>query len=597
MEYELIIKHLGNHLGPSGAGKTSILNLLAGRLQSQKGKGATMMEGHTYKKRDLKRLTGYVMQDDIFFPYLTVRETMIYAAYLRLSSAITLKEKRQRVDDLIFKLGLERCKNTLVGDSLKKGISGGERKRLAIGVELLTNPKILFLDEPTSGLDSVTSLTIVRILKELARSERTTIVCTIHQPSTKLFNEFDDLMVLKSGRIVYHGAVSKVLDYYSNAGFPCPKQANPGDHVLDIITPSSYDAEGLREADQNAETLMSFYKPVEDLPEPKKGKVPVKTPKRAPWWIQFVFLTQRALRSNLRAYLILAAQFLQNIILAFLVGGVFYQIGDDQGSIPKRNSVLFFIIVNQGVFASMILINSFPSERIVVLRERAGGMYCVSAYYLSKIIADSLIQFIFPILFGTIVYFMVGLQNDAGKFFIFLCFVELCSFAATSLALAISAISRTVTLAVTLLPFAFEVCRLFGAFYLPPSQSKKYYSWVEVWSFCKYSYLGLAQNEWRGLTLTCTAAQANSTVTGNCPIQNGEQQIDLLDLDEIPLWACAVILIAYIILFRIIAYFAVRYDLLWSKVSWANIKTCCGLIPWGRNKMRRDKRTNDASEL
>lgn len=141
---------------------------------------------------------------------------------------MTREQKLKRVEEVICKLGLEHCKNTLVGNSLMKGISGGERKRLCVAIELLRKPRLLFLDEPTSGLDGVTAFALTKILRDLAHSENCTVVCTIHQPATQIFNLFDDLMILKSGRIVYHGPADKVLDKYAEAGFPCPSHYNPG---------------------------------------------------------------------------------------------------------------------------------------------------------------------------------------------------------------------------------------------------------------------------------------------------------------------------------------------------------------------------------
>lgn len=141
------------------------------------------------------------------------------------------EEKLRRVDEVIAKLGLGHCKNTQVGSPLVKGISGGERKRLCVALELIRKPRLLFLDEPTSGLDGVTAFNLCKIFRDLAHSERCTVVCTIHQPATQIFNLFDDLMVLKSGKIVYHGPADQVLDQYAQAGFPCPVHTNPADHV------------------------------------------------------------------------------------------------------------------------------------------------------------------------------------------------------------------------------------------------------------------------------------------------------------------------------------------------------------------------------
>ncbi|KAL6046864.1 ABC2 type transporter superfamily protein [Balamuthia mandrillaris] len=558
-------------MGPSGAGKTTLLNLLAGRVRLGKVKGTKMMmDGYTYNTKDLKNLSGYVMQDDLLFPYLTVWETLRYAALLRLPPTMSNSEKLERVDSVICKLGLRHCANTWVGDPLKRGISGGERKRLCVGIELLSQPKILFLDEPTSGLDSVTALMLCKVLRDLAHSEGCTIVCTIHQPSTKIFNSFDDLMVLKEGRIVYHGAVAEVLDFYAHAGFPCPRHTNPADHVLDVITPTAFTPAAIEEANANAEALINQYEPIE-VEEPKQGKLKsqVKFPARPPWGMQFLYLFQRSMRNTLRARSEMLAQLLQTIIMAILIGGVFFQIGDNLESTTRRQPVLFFVCINQGIFGALILINSFPSERLIVLRERSSGMYSVSAYFLAKISIELLVQLIYPIIFSTIVYWMVGLQADAGKFIVFMLFMELCSLTATSLALMISTLCRTVSLAITMLPITMEVCRLFGGFFLPPAKLPSYFSWLDALSFVKYTYVGISLNELEGLEIHCD--QDELSENGTCSITSGQQTIDKLGLDFISIWGCALVLLAMILVSRFTAYCALRWERQWEYLTFNNL--------------------------
>jgi ATP-binding cassette subfamily G (WHITE) protein 2 len=546
-------------MGPSGAGKTSLMNMLACRLAKAKGKGDQMVDGQKYNRSFLKKVSGYVMQDDLLFPDLTVKETLRYAAFLRLPAKMSRDEKLKRVDEVIVKIGLEHCKNTPVGSALKKGLSGGERKRLCVAMELLMKPRLLFLDEPTSGLDGVTALTLCRILRDLAHSENCTVVCTIHQPATQIFNLFDDLMILKSGKIVYHGPADEVVNHYAEAGFPCPVHTNPADHVLDVISPAKFTEDEIKEADENADKIRLLYTPplVEDPPIKKdKRKKDKSLPSRPSWFSQVWYLFLRAMQNVMRARMVLFAQLVQTIIFGILIGTVFLDIGTNQEGQKKRLSVLFFICINQGVFSALILINSFPSERLIVLRERASGAYYVSAYYVAKMMAEMTVQMFFPLLFSCIVYFLVGFQNDAGKFFIFVCFMELCSLTATSLALMISTFCRTVTLSITILPLILEICRLYGGFFLPPSKLPAYFSWLDALSFVKYSYTGIALNELNGLKLYC---EENELVGGKCPITSGEQVIKSNGFDYITIWGCALVLIAMIIFFRILAFVGLRW--------------------------------------
>lgn len=168
------------------------------------------LNGAPYDNAELKRIAGYVMQDDLLNEYLTVEETLMYTAELRLPRTLTSEERRERVEDVLKDLGLTHARNDLVGIQSKRGISGSERKRLCVGMQLLNRPLLLFLDEPTTGLDSVTALDLLYILHALAhgKSEQkaVTIVCSIHQPQAKIFNLFDSIVLLKAGHIIYQGS-------------------------------------------------------------------------------------------------------------------------------------------------------------------------------------------------------------------------------------------------------------------------------------------------------------------------------------------------------------------------------------------------------
>ena len=227
-------------LGPSGSGKTTFLSALSLRLDLYRmtQTGLLMLNGRTYTRRMLKSMSGYVMQDDLVNPYMTVAETLSYAAELRMpqdSSAAQRDEMCAHVLDLV---GISHCADVLVGDTRVKGISGGERKRLCIAVELLTKPRLLFLDEPTSGLDSATAFSVVRLLKGLTAAARfpTTVVMTLHQPQSKIFATFDNLILMRKGDMVYQGAAGRAQEYFASLGYPCPMHCNPADHMLDVLT-------------------------------------------------------------------------------------------------------------------------------------------------------------------------------------------------------------------------------------------------------------------------------------------------------------------------------------------------------------------------
>jgi ATP-binding cassette subfamily G (WHITE) protein 2 len=177
--------------------------------------GEMRLNGAPYDNAELKRIAGYVMQDDLLNGYLTVEETLMYAAKLRLPRTFTNKQRKERVSDVMADLGLSHVHNVLVGTPLKKGISGGERKRVCVGMQLLNRPQLLFLDEPTSGLDSVTALDLLQTFHGLAHGKShekaVTIVCSIHQPQSKIFNLFDSLILLKAGNLIYQGPRKQVM--------------------------------------------------------------------------------------------------------------------------------------------------------------------------------------------------------------------------------------------------------------------------------------------------------------------------------------------------------------------------------------------------
>lgn len=220
-------------MGPSGCGKTTMLNSLAGRqFSGLTVNGAIRVNGKKKNIGTWRRVAAYIQQDPQLMGVLTVRETLMYAAEL---AGIQGEPARvDAVEALLRELGMVSCADTRVGDLFFKGISGGQKKRLGMGVELLKNPSLLLLDEPSSGLDSAATYSIMKSIQGLAKAGRS-VIATIHQPSADVLAMCDTVMILTKGRCVYFGPTARLVTHFSSIGYPCPTFSNPSDHVLDLV--------------------------------------------------------------------------------------------------------------------------------------------------------------------------------------------------------------------------------------------------------------------------------------------------------------------------------------------------------------------------
>ncbi|EDO49953.1 predicted protein, partial [Nematostella vectensis] len=224
-------------MGPSGAGKTTFLNTLSGKAYYGNRGGDIFINGVKESDFDKYRtITGFVPQEDVMHRNLTVKEVLRYQAELRLSSSTKSSKKHERVQQIIELLQLERIQDSQIGDEENRGISGGQRKRVNIGMELVVDPTLLFLDEPTSGLDSTSSLSVLNALRAVAEKGRLTIVCVIHQPRFEIFRMFHNLLFLgPGGRTVFQGSVDEAEEYFQCLGFEKPLNVNPADFYMDVI--------------------------------------------------------------------------------------------------------------------------------------------------------------------------------------------------------------------------------------------------------------------------------------------------------------------------------------------------------------------------
>lgn len=543
-------------MGQSGSGKTTLLSALAKRISSTDMliEGSLQINNHSYTNNDLKNFSGYVMQEDVLHSYLTVYETLQYAAELRMIRNTSKDVQLTKIEEVINKMGLNECRNIIVGDSRTKGISGGEKKRLCVAIELLTDPKILFLDEPTSGLDSKIALSLIEKLKLIA-NDGCMVICTIHQPQNKIFNLFNNLILMKNGLIVYNGEASKACYLISLQQSPSDilqSNMNSGDILIDEI--SKNDNIHLVEnflLDKSLYTDTSIF----------------KTRDKQTWIKQFSILLRRNIKYHTRNWKLILINTIATIIVSFFVCmSVWNSIGINKKSAALRQAALFFSVINQGIVSSLQGTHSFPLERNIMLRERAAGAYKVSAYFVAKTIGDMIFQIIAPILYTCIVYYNIGFQSEASKFFIFMGFMILSSMSATSMSNMISCICVSIELSTIILAAVYEVSRLYGGWFISPKLLFQFPNWkfADSLSYIKYAFVGVSLNENDGLLITCTQSELDSTNKCiippiNTPPYTGAAFNSYYGYDNYTTSYCAGILIAYIIISRLIGYVALRY--------------------------------------
>ncbi|PIA54230.1 hypothetical protein AQUCO_00900643v1 [Aquilegia coerulea] len=504
-------------MGPSGSGKTTLLNLLGGRLDRSLPGGSITYNDQPYSK-SLKRRIGFVTQDDVLFPHLTVRETLTYAARLRLPKTLTKQQKAERALDVISELGLERCQDTMIGGSFVRGVSGGERKRVAIGNEIIINPSVLFLDEPTSGLDSTTALRIVQMLQDIAEVGKT-VITTIHQPSSRLFHKFDKLILLGKGSLLYFGKASDATVYFSSIGCTPLIAMNPAEFLLDLANGNINDVSVPSELEDkvqmgNLETeirngkpsptvvheyLVEAYETREAEKEKKKLMVPIpidedlkikiSSPKRewgASWCEQFSILFWRGLKERRHDYLSWL-RITQVLVIATTLGLLWWHSDNTTpGGLQDQAGLLFFIGVFWGFFPVFTAIFTFPQERAMLNKERAVDMYRLSAYFLARTTSDLPLDLFLPVLFLVVVYFMAGLKATASAFFLSMLTVFLSIIAAQGLGLAIGATLMDIKKATTLASITGMTFMLAGGYFI--KNVPGFISWTRYLSFNYHSY-------------------------------------------------------------------------------------------------------------
>uniref|UniRef100_A0A3P8Q8B9 ABC transporter domain-containing protein n=1 Tax=Astatotilapia calliptera TaxID=8154 RepID=A0A3P8Q8B9_ASTCA len=494
-------------MGATGSGKSSFLDVLAARKDPAGLSGEVLIDGAP-QPPNFKCLSGYVVQDDVVMGTLTVRENFTFSAALRLPSSISHKEKKQKVDRLIKELGLGRVADSKVGTQLIRGISGGERKRTNIGMELIIDPPVLFLDEPTTGLDASTANSVLLLLKRMANNGRT-IILSIHQPRYTIYRLFDSLTLLVNGHQVYHGPARSALEYFSDIGYICEPHNNPADFFLDVINGDStavalnsgktedpdqeLDSESMSKSRRGiGEKLVEEYRNCQHFKETKAElerivqgkKVVTTTPFRTityttGFFTQFRWVLKRTFRNLILNPQTSIAQVAVTILLALVVGALFFNVQNDSSGIQNRTGALFFVVVNQ-CFSSLLAAELFIAERKIFTHEYISGYYRVSVYFLCKILSDI-------ITLRTICCFTHHrFVRISGAFFFFMLTVALCAYTATSMAFAISADQTVVAIANIFMTISCVFMMIFAGLLVNIPSIASWLAWLKYLSIPRY---------------------------------------------------------------------------------------------------------------
>ena len=347
-------------MGGSGAGKSTMLNVLSNRVSVTKGMkldGEVKVNNDTFIWDKYNNITGFVMQRDIFFAEQKVKEVFDFTIALR-SPDLNSEEARKKEKDMIELLKMQRAENNYIGGTFIKGISGGEKRRLNLGVELLSDPKILFLDEPTSGLDSYTSFIIIENLRKLARARNMIIAYTIHQPSMEIASLFDNLLILNKGQVMYFGRFADAGDYYDRLGYPTPDTKNPVEHYIEVSAKGGEEAEVLFNERFEAEVRPMINDVIARAPN---TALDTKV-KRASFFRQFAELSKRGFFNFVRNPMNLQGRIIQTFVLALVFCLMFGGLDDVDPSqsvtIYNRVGAFFFLAINLfiGYFQHTLLI-------------------------------------------------------------------------------------------------------------------------------------------------------------------------------------------------------------------------------------------------
>ncbi|EZF33721.1 hypothetical protein H101_02726 [Trichophyton interdigitale H6] len=504
-------------MGPSGSGKTTLLNVLAGRANSLRDRvnGEVLVNGRTASKETFRHLSSYVEQEDVLIGSLTVEETLYFAAQLSLSSSIPKKDRIQRIKYLLNSFGIQNQAKTLIGTPIRKGISGGQKRRVSVAAQLITCPKIIFLDEPTSGLDSTASYEVMSFVKALARKNNLIVIASIHQPSTSMFESFDKLLILSAGKTCYFGPGKDMKAYLDKKGHPMSVQINPAEFVLDLV--STDFATDTEEAEAQ---LAKIHQEWEDSEESSNVNLEIsrlttlsekeENITLSPDQLQhvnivstIVTLLHRSFIKGCRdvvAYGIRVAMYLG---LAIMEGTVWLRLGTGQENIQPYINALFFCSAFMS-FMAVAYVPSFLEDRATFIKERANGLYGATSFVISNFLIGMPFLFMITIIFSVVAYWLVNFRSGADTFFTLVMWLFLDLLAAESLVVMIASLFPNFVVALALTAFTNGIWMSVGGFMVAPAILNVFWRYVFHYiDYQTYVFQGMMVNEFSGRVFDC----------------------------------------------------------------------------------------------
>uniref|UniRef100_A0A8C0IIM5 Broad substrate specificity ATP-binding cassette transporter ABCG2 n=1 Tax=Bubo bubo TaxID=30461 RepID=A0A8C0IIM5_BUBBB len=568
-------------LGPTGSGKSSLLDILAARKDPHGLYGDILINGAP-QPANFKCTSGYVVQDDVVMGTLTVRENLKFSAALRLPKSVKEREKNERVNQIIKELGLSKVADSKVGTPFTRGVSGGERKRTNIGMELITDPAILFLDEPTTGLDASTANAVLLLLKRMAKQGKT-IIFSIHQPRYSIFRLFDNLTLLATGRVLYHGPAQHAIEYFQSIGYECEPYNNPADFFLDIINGDST-AVAMSKTDetntgmkpraaQNNRNMYfklaekysnsAYYQETKaaleniSLGNKKKTKAAFRQITYANSFLhQLKWVSKRTFKNLVGNPQASIAQLCVTAFLGLVVGAIFFGLKEDSAGLQNSSFITALTMMN--MIKSVICCISLCSRH-----EYISGYYRTSAYFISKLMVDLIPMRTIPsIIFTCIIYFMFDLFLFIyGPFFTMMFTLMMVSYTATSMALAIAAGQSVVAVANLLMTITFVFMIIFSGLLVNLTSIMSWLSWLKYFSIPRYGMTALQINELTDLPRYFKLARFINVCVFICRWCTGDEYLKNqgIDASSWGLWQNHLALACTTVIFLIIAYLKLHF--------------------------------------
>jgi len=514
-EGQPIIKNLNGYirqncitavLGASAAGKSVLLQSVAGHMQDVDINGQVFMDGHQVNPKARGNPVAYVPQDDSVIGDLTAREVTRDTALLKRNETRDVIDRE--VQELLENLGLGHVADGIIGTLIFRGLSGGQKKRVEMASELIASPHILLLDEPTSGLDSSAAYEALSCVRDIVKSgkKRISVMLTIHQPNSKLLELFDDILLMEGGESTFFGPLKNALEHFSRCGFTCPKSITPTDFFLQVSDPS-YDGEkkfdfkkGFKEASDGL-ALTQMLEKHEQFCKTNSGALVVQVDP-VPFWKQVYVLVYREYALAWRDPTLYWFQLVMLLMFALMIGGVFWDLPRslDENFNLQPSALLWLVLLNCWVHAFKVYYLSSGNKRST--HEISNGKYGPAAVIVADIIAVSTLTVLF-IPMGAIPYFMMGFPSKAFPFLILALWMT--SLAAEAMIASLTKLSTNATTSMVFAMIALVTLQVFGGgVFIPWKDVPDYWVWFQEMTVFAQGSRAVNMKVFKDVDYTCS---------------------------------------------------------------------------------------------